>query len=122
MGRPVDEPYDLVFECSGRAEAAERALDQLDAAGTLVFVGTGHDLPRANHNRMIILELTALGTYNYDAEGFAPALELLASGRLPLDLLIEADDITLDQVLPTMHQLAAGTLAGKVMVRPETAS
>ena len=122
MGMPVAEPYDLVFECSGRAHAAERALDQLDAAGTLVFVGTGHDLPRANHNRMIILELTALGAYNYDAVGFGPALELLASGRLPLDLLIEAEDVTLDQVLPTMHQLAAGALAGKVMVRPETGS
>src|SRR3954454_17767737 len=46
MGRLVGEPYDLAFECSGRATAAERALDQLDAAGTLVFVGTGHDLPR----------------------------------------------------------------------------
>ena len=32
-------------------------------------------------------------------KGFAPALELLASGALPLDLLIEADDVLLDDVL-----------------------
>ena len=80
MGAPVDEPYTVVFECSGRADAAESAIDQLDFAGTCVLVGTGHDLPRINHNRVIILENTIIGAYNYDAAGFAPALALLASG------------------------------------------
>ena len=119
MGRPVAEPYTIAFECSGHAQAAESAFDQLDYAGTLVFVGTGHDMPRINHNRAIVLELTIIAAYNYDIEGFAPALELLASGRLPLDALIEADDVLLDDVLGTMHRLAAGELPGKVMVRPE---
>ena len=93
----------------------ESALDQLDYAGTLVFVGTGHDLPRVNHNRAIVLELTLMGAYNYDADGFASALDLLASGRLPLELLIEPDDVFLDTLLPTMHRLAAGELPGKVL-------
>ena len=84
-----------------------------------MFVGTGKTNPRINHNRMIVLELTAIGAYNYDAAGFGPALELLASGRLPLAALIEADDVLLDTLLPTMHRLAAGELPGKVMVRPE---
>ena len=88
-------------------------------AGTMVFVGTGHDMPRINHNRAIVLELTIIAAYNYDIEGFAPALELLASGKLPLDQLIEADDVLLDDLLGTMHRLAAGELPGKVMVRPE---
>src|SRR5262249_50096677 len=79
-----------------------------DYAGTLVFVGTGHEPPRINHNRMIVLELTLVGAYNYDGAGFGPALELLASGRLPVDLLIEQDDIGLDELLPTLHRLAAG--------------
>lgn len=68
---------------------------------------------------MIILELTAVGAYNYDAAGFGPALELLASGALPLDLLIEPGDVLLDGVLDTMRSLATGTPPGKVMVRPE---
>ena len=84
-----------------------------------MFVGTGHDMPRVNHNRVIVLELTLIGAYNYDAAGFAPALDLLASGALPLDLLIEPDDVLLDELAPTMHRLAAGELPGKVMVRPE---
>jgi 2-desacetyl-2-hydroxyethyl bacteriochlorophyllide A dehydrogenase len=119
IGRIVDDPYSFAFECSGHASAAEAALDQLDYAGTLVFVGTGSTPPRINHNRMIVLELTAMGAYNYDASGFAPALELLASGALPLDLLIEADDVLLDGLLDAMHRLAAGDLPGKVLVRPE---
>lgn len=119
MGRPVADPFTIAFECSGNAAAAESAFDHLAYAGTLVFVGTGHEMPRINHNRAIVLELTILAAYNYDLAGFAPALDLLASGMLPLDALIESDDVLLDDVLGTMHRLAAGDLPGKVMVRPE---
>jgi len=119
MGVVVESPVAIVFECSGHADAVESALDQLDFAGTLVFVGTGSKPPRINHNRMIIFELTTIGAYNYDAAGFGPALELLASGALPLDALIEPGDVLLDEVIVTMHRLAAGELPGKVMVRPK---
>jgi 2-desacetyl-2-hydroxyethyl bacteriochlorophyllide A dehydrogenase len=121
MGRPVRDSYTVAFECSGRAAAAEAALAQLDYAGTLVFVGTGHEHPRVDHNRAIILELTLIGAYNYDDGGFAAALELLASGALPLDLLIEAGDVPLAALRSTMDRLAAGELAGKVLVRPDPA-
>jgi (R,R)-butanediol dehydrogenase/meso-butanediol dehydrogenase/diacetyl reductase len=118
MGRAVDEPYTLAFECSGNARAAESALDQLDYAGTLVFVGTGREFPRVNHNRMIVMEQTIIGAYNYDADGFVSALALLASGDLPLDRLIEPVDVSLRELQPTLHRLAAGELPGKVMVVP----
>ena len=119
LGRTTPHPFTVAFECSGRAAAAEAALDHLDYAGTLVFVGTGSQWPRVNQNRMIILELTAIGAYNYDAAGFAPALDLLASGRLPVDLLLEPADVGLDALLPTMERLARGEVPAKVLVRPE---
>lgn len=122
MGRPVADPFTVAFECSGRAAAVEAAIDQLDRAGTLVFLGTGGESPRVNHNRVIILELTLLGSYNYDADGFETALALLASGRLPIDLLIEPDDVPLDAVGATMTRLGAGELAGKALVVPEVRS
>jgi 2-desacetyl-2-hydroxyethyl bacteriochlorophyllide A dehydrogenase len=118
MGRPVTEPFTIAFECSGRARAAEAALDQLDYAGTLVFVGTGHELPRVDHNRAILLELSLIGAYNYDFDGFAGALALLDSDALPLDLLIEPNDVGLRDVLQTMERLARGEVPGKVMVAP----
>jgi (R,R)-butanediol dehydrogenase/meso-butanediol dehydrogenase/diacetyl reductase len=118
MGAPVDEPFSVAFECSGRADAAEAAIDQLDFAGTCVLVGTGHELPRINHNRVIVLENSIIGAYNYDAAGFAPALQLLASGAMPLDALVEPADISLDDLMPVMRRCAAGEVPGKVMVRP----
>ncbi|MFZ0667229.1 MAG: alcohol dehydrogenase catalytic domain-containing protein [Acidimicrobiales bacterium] len=120
MGRTAATAYSLVFECSGNARAIEIALDQLDYAGTLVLAGTGHDLPRLNHNRMIVMELSVVGAYNYDAAGFAPALDLLASGSLDTNVLISGSDVGLDELLPTMHRLSRGEIAGKVLVQPVT--
>jgi 2-desacetyl-2-hydroxyethyl bacteriochlorophyllide A dehydrogenase len=119
MGRRVERPYTAVFECSGRAAAAEQALGQLDFAGTLVFVGTGSAPTRVNHNRMIIMELEAIGAYNYSAAGFGPAVDLLDSGALPVDLLLEQSDVPLSGVMEAMGKLSRGEVAAKVLVRPQ---
>ena len=118
LALPVSEPYPVVFECSGRASAFEAGFGQLDYAGTLVIVGTGFEPPRINQNRMIIFELEVIGAYNYDDEGFQPALDLLDSGSLPLDALIEPDNISLHEVMLSMERLARGEIPSKVMVQP----
>ena len=118
MALPVTEPYAVVFECSGQASALEAGLGQLDYAGTLVVVGTGFEPPRMNQNRMIILELEIIGAYNYNDDGFGPALELLDSGGLPLQALIEPDDIPLGGVMGSMERLARGEIPSKVLVQP----
>ena len=115
---PVAEPYAVGFECSGHASAAEAGFGQLDYAGTLVIVGTGFEPPRVNQNRMIILELEIIGAYNYNDEGFQPAVDLLDSGTLPLDALIEPDNIPLNEVMVSMERLARGEIPSKVMVQP----
>jgi len=119
VGAIVSGPYAVAFECSGHASAGRRALGQLDYAGTLVFVGTGAEPVSVNHNRMIILELEALGTFNYSAEGFQPALDLLESGALPVDRLIEPEDVGLDGVMEAMERLTRGEIPAKVLVSPE---
>jgi 2-desacetyl-2-hydroxyethyl bacteriochlorophyllide A dehydrogenase len=116
---PVPEPFQVVFECSGRPAACEVGLTQLDYAGTFVFVGTGGRYPTVNHNRAIVFESTIVGAFNYDEDGFAHALDLLASGRMPLDELIEPDDVPLDGLLGALQRCAAGELSGKVMIVPE---
>jgi 2-desacetyl-2-hydroxyethyl bacteriochlorophyllide A dehydrogenase len=119
LGGVVAGPVDVAFECSGRPAAGEAALGLLDRAGTLVFVGTGPVPVPVNHNRMIILELEALGTFNYSAEGFQPALDLLESGALPIDRLIEPEDVGLDGVMDAMERLTRGEIPAKVLVSPE---
>jgi (R,R)-butanediol dehydrogenase/meso-butanediol dehydrogenase/diacetyl reductase len=122
MTLPVDEPYAVVFECSGHADAVEAALGQLDYAGTLVIVGTGFQPPRFNQNRLIIFEQEIIGAYNYNDDGFLPAVDLLNSGSLPLESLIEPDDIPLSEVMDAMERLSRGEIASKVMVRPGLSS
>ena len=114
----VEEPFDVVLECSGHREAMEAALAQLKRGGTLVLVGAGIHRPRFDNNRILLNELTITGSFVYDADGFTHALELLASGRVPLDVLVEADDVPLDGLLDAAISLHEGRLAAKVMVVP----
>ncbi len=114
----VDDAYDVVFECSGKAAAFETGLAQLKRAGVLTIVGTGMERPKLDPNRVLLNELTVTGCYEYDTTDFEDALALLASGALPTQVLIEAADVPLEGLLPAMHDLAAGRLAGKVLVQP----
>ncbi len=114
----VDEPFDVAFECSGSPRAFRAALAQLRRAGRLVIVGTGMERPTLDANRVLLNELVVTGAYNYDDDGFEAALELLASGGLPVDLLIERDDVPLEGLLDAMRGLAEGRLGAKVLVRP----
>jgi 2-desacetyl-2-hydroxyethyl bacteriochlorophyllide A dehydrogenase len=119
---PVADPYAVVFECSGQAGALEAGVGQLDYAGTLVIVGTGFEPPRINQNRMIIFELELIGAYNYDDEGFEPAVHLLERDLLPFDALIAPDNIPLSDVMVSMERLARGEIPSKVMVQPGLSS
>ncbi len=114
----VDEPFDVVLDCSGFREAIEAGYAQLKRAGTLVIVGAGMRRPRFDINRVLLNELTITGSFVYDADGFPRALELLASGRVPLDVLVEPDDVPLDGLLDAAVGLHEGRLAAKVMVVP----
>jgi threonine dehydrogenase-like Zn-dependent dehydrogenase len=114
----ADEPVEVAFECSGKPEALRAAMAQLAKTGSLVILGTGLEQPALDCNRVILNELIVTGAYNYDANGFSRAIELLASGRLPIDDLIDARDVPLEGLLESMQGLVAGEIAGKVMVAP----
>ena len=114
----VEGAFDAVIECCGRADVTEGALGLLAPAGTLVITGTGLKRPRFDQMRILMNELVVTGSYNYDADGFERALALLASGLIPAEQLLEADDIGLEEIVPAMESLVRGERAGKVLVRP----
>ena len=124
LGRPalapelVEAPYQVAIECSGRPDAMEVALANLDRAGTLVFSGTGMRRPKLDSNRIILHELTVTGTIEYVPDDYHESLALLAAGRIPLELLVEPRDRALGELQSAMGELVHGTLAGKVMVAP----
>jgi 2-desacetyl-2-hydroxyethyl bacteriochlorophyllide A dehydrogenase len=117
-GRVVDGAVDVALECSGSGAAMVAALAQLRRAGTMVLVGAGIQQPRFDPNRILLNELVITGAFTYDHDGFGRALDLLGSGALPVDRLVEPDDVPLGGLLDAMRQLADGHLAGKVLVKP----
>ena len=117
-GLVVDGAVDVVLECSGKASAMEAGLAQLVRGGTLVLVGAGIEPPRFDPNRILLNELVITGAFTYDEGGFPQALNLLASGALPVDALLEPGEVPLHGLLDAMQGLAEGRLAGKVLVRP----
>lgn len=117
-GLVVDDAVDVVLECSGNRKAMEAGLAQLVRGGTLVLVGAGIDPPRFDPNRILLNELVITGAFTYDQGGFEEALDLLASGQLPVEALLEPDEVPLDGLLDAMRDLAEGRRAGKVLVRP----
>ena len=120
-GHPGQVPADAVgwvFETSGARKAAQAGLTQLAGGGTMVLVGTGLDYPRLDTSRMILNELVVTGAYEYDPDGLGAALDLIASGVLPMDVLLEPDPVGLDGILDVMGRLRSGEVAGKVLVQP----
>ena len=117
-GRVVEDPVDAALECSGHSSAMEAGLAQLERGGRLVLVGAGMHYPTFDSNRIVLNELVITGSFTYAEDGFSAALDLLASGRLPLDALIEPQDVGLGGLLAAMRSLAGGETAGKVMVDP----
>ena len=109
---------DVVFECSGKRSAMEAGFHQLRRGGRLVLVGAGIEAPAFDPNRMILNELHVCGSFIYDADGFERALELLASGDLATDELIDPVDVTLDALGDALVELSHGRIAGKAMVVP----
>jgi threonine dehydrogenase-like Zn-dependent dehydrogenase len=114
----VAEPYHLAIECSGRADAMEAALANLDRAGRLVLSGTGMRRPKFDPNRIILQELVVTGTVEYVPADYHAAIALLANGRLPVGDLIEPADVPLGGLQQAMEQLMRGELAAKVLVAP----
>jgi threonine dehydrogenase-like Zn-dependent dehydrogenase len=89
-----------------------------DFSGTLVLVGAGMARPKFDPNRILLNELVITGGYVYDHDGFPQALELLASGKMPNDLLVEQRDFPLDRLVDAAVGLHGGALAAKAMVVP----
>ena len=114
----VERPFRAAIDCSGRADAMVAALANLDRQGVLVLSGTGMVRPQLDHLRIILHELVVTGSLEYSRVEFQEAIDVLASGRLPVARLVEPDDVPLSAVADAMLRLAGGELAGKVMVVP----
>lgn len=79
---------DIVFEVSGSQAGASVMTDLLRTRGLAVVVAIFAKAPEIDLFRFFWRELRLQGVRVYESEDFATAIELAASGNLPLDELI----------------------------------
>jgi 2-desacetyl-2-hydroxyethyl bacteriochlorophyllide A dehydrogenase len=115
---PGGTPFEAVIETSGSPLAATAGIDCLVPGGVMALVGVCMVPPAIDLVRILGDELSVVGSALYDVDGMAEALALLAAGKVPVDILVEPENISLEQVGEACAQLAGGQLAGKVMVVP----
>ncbi len=82
-----DRRFDLVVEASGHAALLQRALARVLPRGTLALKTTSAQSATLDLSPLVIDEITLLGSR---CGPFAPALDLLASGRVEVEPFIQA--------------------------------
>lgn len=105
---------DVVFEVSGAAAAVLGATGLAKVRGTIVVVAI-HPTPREiDLQRVFWRELSILGARVYQRTDFERAVELLAAGAIPAELLITRI-VPLDQTQQAFADLESGA-AMKILV------
>jgi (R,R)-butanediol dehydrogenase/meso-butanediol dehydrogenase/diacetyl reductase len=106
---------DVVFEVSGSAAGAEMMTRLPRTRGRVVVVAIFADPPKVDLFRFFWRELKLAGARVYEPEDFDLAIELAASGKLPLDKLI-TDVVPLDRLEDGMRQMERGGDVMKILV------
>jgi threonine dehydrogenase-like Zn-dependent dehydrogenase len=102
---------DVAVECTGNAEGLALAREAVRARGTIVLKSTYRGSVTVELSPIVVDEITLVGSR---CGPFAPALELLASGRIDVTPLIQARYQLADGVAAFEHAARPGTL--KVLV------
>jgi len=109
----VKNEFDVVVEASGSAEGFTVALNLLRARGVLVLKSTFAGTTEINAARMVVDEITVLGSR---CGRFPPALDLLRKGAIDVDSLISEEHPLSNGVLAMERAGKKGVL--KVFLRP----
>ncbi|BEP14061.1 alcohol dehydrogenase catalytic domain-containing protein [Acidothermaceae bacterium B102] len=105
----------VAFEVSGAAGGVATAVDVLGVRGRLVMVAI-HPKPReVNLHRFFWRELTMVGARLYDRSDFEMAVDLVATGVIPVDTLISRV-VPLSEVAAAFDALESGSGVMKVLV------
>lgn len=114
--------FDLVIDTSGNLAAWELALEVVRPGGCVNLFGgcaPGTELA-LNTENVHYNELTIVGSYHHRPSVVERALELIASGSLPTELLISAE-MPLDNTAEALHAMMQKK-ALKVAIRPQMKS
>lgn len=105
--------FDVVVEASGSESGFKTALELVRPRGTIVLKSTFHGTPTWDASRVVVDEITVVGSR---CGRFAPAVELLASGRIDVTRLIDRE-MPLNEGVSAMNE-ASRKGALKIVLRP----
>ncbi|MBK9215338.1 MAG: alcohol dehydrogenase catalytic domain-containing protein [Chloracidobacterium sp.] len=110
---PEIGPFDVVVEASGSESGFATALDLVRPQGKIVLKSTFHGTPTWQASRVVVDEITIVGSR---CGRLAPALALLEKHAIDVSPLIHAEYSLGDAVPAMLHAAEKGVL--KVLLRP----
>ena len=114
----ASDPPGCVFECAGTPTAAELGVGLLRPRGKLMLVGLALEPLALPAPALVLKELELRGILAYTRAEFAAAIELLATGRIPIESLI-TEVAPLERAEAAFRALTStGNDRLKVLLRP----
>jgi 2-desacetyl-2-hydroxyethyl bacteriochlorophyllide A dehydrogenase len=108
----------VVFECAGTPQAARLAVDAVGPLGRVILVGIALEPLDLAAPPLVLKEVEIHGALTYRRGDFAEAIDLLATGRIPVEQLITGT-AALDEAEQTFRSLTAvGNTHVKVLLEP----
>jgi len=106
---------DVVFEVSGSKPGAEVMTKVAKVRGRIVVVAIFAEAPKVDLFQFFWRELKMCGVRVYEPEDYDRAIELTASGALPLDKLV-SERLSLDGLPDAFARLESGADAVKILI------
>lgn len=106
---------DVVFEVSGSKAGAAMMTRLPRTRGRIVVVAIYSEPPQVELFKLFWREITMRGARVYEPQDFEVAIDLAASGRLPLDKII-TNISPLDELESQFHQLEKGGAVMKILL------
>jgi 2-desacetyl-2-hydroxyethyl bacteriochlorophyllide A dehydrogenase len=107
---------DVVFEVSGSAAGAELMTKLPRTRGRICVVAIFAEPPKVDLFRFFWRELRLLGARVYEHQDFDAAIQLAASGKLPLDRLV-SKVAPIEELAESFHLMESGGDVMKILMR-----
>lgn len=110
---------DVVYECAGRVEAVDSALDAVRQGGSIVVVGSSSEPAAVSAADLVAREITLRASLGYTVADVHRALDLMADDRFRVSAIYERI-IGFDELAATFAELSSdGSARRKVLFSPQ---
>jgi L-iditol 2-dehydrogenase len=108
---------DVAIEAVGAGATARQTIDAVRNAGTVVWLGNSERHIQIDMQAVVTRDVAVRGSYGMSGQEFERALMLLATGRLPVDAIVNRY-ASLDDGPELFEELLAAPATIKCVIRP----